>query len=177
MRARLRHFFASSAVRAGADFVAPGRAQAMIKVSAPNLLRIAAMERLSSWWGLSCLADDVSRHQSLSSASPGSLTMSRNLCKVAQAVQSSASPVSSRVTEPDFGRVCRSRRRVPLHRLCGPAGGCLTPGRGRRRVVLPAGRIGADVASWTASRAAATSSRPLGADGGRALESCVGSAT
>ena len=38
LSARLRHCFASSAVRAGAGFIDAGRAQAMIKISAPNRL-------------------------------------------------------------------------------------------------------------------------------------------
>ena len=60
----------------------------MIKISAPNRLRIAAIERLFGGWGPSCVVDDVSPHhrqtQSLWRASTGSEQRSETYAKLSK---------------------------------------------------------------------------------------------
>ena len=54
----------------------------MIKISAPNRLRIAAIERLIGGWGPSCVVDDVSPHHRQTQSLGGEFrTTRRNQCK------------------------------------------------------------------------------------------------
>jgi hypothetical protein len=95
-----------------------------------------------------------------------------------QAVQIAALPDGSRFTERDLGRLCRPRRRVPLHRLYGQ-----TVRRGLSGAkTRPQVRGLSKPEEWTPTFLDSFAGRRYkfaasGGGRGRALESCVGSAT